>query len=37
MGCSVDSVNDMWYNVSNECLQWKDPASGDNGHVKLEN
>jgi len=32
MGCSVDCIDDMWNNVSNERLQWKDPAAGDNSH-----
>ena len=34
MGCSVDCINDMWNNVSNECLQWKDLAAGNKSHDK---
>jgi len=30
MGRSVDCINDVWNNVSNECLQWKDSVAGDN-------
>jgi len=33
MGCGVGCVNDMWNNVSNERLQWKDSATGNNKHV----
>jgi len=33
VGCSVDCINDVWYNVPNERLQWKDPAAGDNRHM----
>jgi len=33
MGCRVDCINDMWNDVSNERLQWKDTAAGDNSHM----
>jgi len=33
MGCSVDCINDVWNDVSDERLQRKDPASGNIRHV----